>query len=59
MGKNHCLFERGPGYKAINEVDNIVTLTKVEVDDFLGPLEKFSNEEEALTKVVIKLCRIL
>ena len=54
-GKNHCLFERGLGYESINDVEHVATLTKAEVDEFISTLEKFGNEEEALTKVVNKL----
>jgi hypothetical protein len=54
-GKDHYLFERGPGYKTINDVEHVATLTKAEVEEFIGALEKFSNKEEALTKVVNKL----
>ena len=54
-GKNHYLVERGPGYDIINDVENIVTLTKAEVNEFLGALTGFGAKEEGLTKIVGKL----
>lgn len=54
-GKDHILVERGLGYEIINDVENVVTLTKVEVNEFLGALAKFNTKEEGLTKIVGKL----
>jgi hypothetical protein len=54
-GKNHYLVESGPGYEIVNDVENVKTLTKTEVEEFIDTQEKFSREEEALTKVVSKL----
>jgi hypothetical protein len=54
-GKNHYLVERGPGYEIINDVENVVTLSKDEVNEFLGSLAEFNTKEEALTKIVGKL----
>jgi hypothetical protein len=51
-GKDHILVERGSGYEIINGVDDIVTLTKSEVNELLGALDAFSAEHEALIKVV-------
>jgi hypothetical protein len=54
-GKDHIFVERGPGYEIINSVEDLVTLTKAEVNELLGALGAFSTEHEALTKVVKKL----
>lgn len=54
-GKDHYFVERGPGYEIINDVDDVVTLTKTEVNELLGALAAFSAEYEGLAKVVKKL----
>ena len=53
-GKDHYFVERGPGYEIINDVEDVVTLTKVEVNELLGALTAFSAEYEGLAKVVKK-----
>jgi hypothetical protein len=54
-GKDHYLVERGPGYEIINGVENIVTLTKIEVEELLDALASFGTEHGALTTIVNKL----
>ena len=54
-GKNHYLVERGPGYQIINDIEDIVTLTKTQVNELLGSLTDFSVRLEGLAKVVKKL----
>jgi hypothetical protein len=54
-GKDHYFVERGPGYEIINGVEDVVTLTKAEVNDLLGTLASFSAEHGALTTIVSKL----
>jgi hypothetical protein len=54
-GTKGCLFERGPGYEPINDVEHVKSLSKDEIDEFLGTLERFSSEQDAITKVVKKL----
>jgi hypothetical protein len=54
-GKDHYFVERGPGYEIINNAENVVTLTKTEVNEMLGALAAFGAEHEGLTKVVKKL----
>jgi hypothetical protein len=54
-GKDHYFVERGPGYEIINGVEDLVTLTKAEVDELLGALTTFGTEHECLTTVVNKL----
>ncbi len=54
-GKDHIFIERGPGYEIINNIEDIVTLTKSEVNELLGTLDKFGDEYKGLTTVVNKL----
>jgi hypothetical protein len=54
-GKDHYFVERGPGYEIINGVEDIVTLTKAEVNELLGALVSFGAEHSALTTIVNKL----
>jgi hypothetical protein len=54
-GKDHYFVERGPGYELINGVEDMVTLTKTQVNELLRALASFSAEDEGLTAVVNKL----
>jgi hypothetical protein len=54
-GKDHYFVERGPGYEIINDVEDLVTLTKAEVNELLGVLTSFGAEHEGLTTIVNKL----
>jgi hypothetical protein len=54
-GKDHYFVERGPGYEIINGVEDLVTLTKSEVDELLGTLAAFGEEHKGLAAVVNKL----
>jgi len=55
IGKKHILNERGPRYEIINDVENVATLTKAEVEELLEALSLFGNQDEALTSIAKKL----
>jgi hypothetical protein len=50
-GKDHYFVERGSGYEIINDVEEVVTLTKTEVHELLGALATFGAEREGLTSI--------
>jgi hypothetical protein len=51
-GNNHILFERGPGYEIVNDVDCIVTLTKEETMELLNSMDNFRVRTNAVKTIV-------
>jgi Bifunctional DNA primase/polymerase, N-terminal len=51
-GNDHILFERGPGYVTVNDVDCIVTLSKEETIQLLEALDRFKAETNAVKTIV-------
>jgi hypothetical protein len=51
-GNDHILFERGPGYEIVNDVDCIVTLSKEETIQLLEALDRFKAKTNA-TKTIV------
>jgi hypothetical protein len=51
-GNNHILFERGPGYEIVNDVDCIITLSKEETTQLLETLDRFKAKTNAVKTIV-------
>lgn len=51
MGTGYYLVERGPGYKSINDLKCLVTLSKKQVKELLYVLEHFESEAKAIRNV--------
>jgi hypothetical protein len=54
-GKDHYFAERGLDYEIVNGVEDVVTLTKTEVNELLLALATCGAEQKALTTIVKKL----
>jgi hypothetical protein len=52
IGKDHILAERGPGYEILNDVDNVVTLSKEETTQFLDALDSLKSESNGIRTVL-------
>jgi hypothetical protein len=51
-GNNHILFERGPGYEIVNDVDCIVSLSKQETMQLLNALDNFRVRTNGVKTIV-------
>ncbi|HKG86827.1 MAG TPA: hypothetical protein VKA95_00770, partial [Nitrososphaeraceae archaeon] len=51
-GNDHILFERGPGYEIVNDVDCIITLSKEETTQLLETLDRFKAKTNAVKTIV-------
>jgi hypothetical protein len=59
IGTNQYLIERGKGYEAFagRGIESTVTLSKEEVNEFLGILDEFERETKAISSVAGKLIK--
>src|SRR5215204_4065350 len=51
-GNNHILFERGPGYEIVNDVDCIITISKEETVQLLEALDRFRAKTNGVKTIV-------
>ena len=45
-GRRHYLVERGPGYEIVNDIQSLVTLTKIQVEELLSHLGRLQPQQE-------------
>ena len=55
MGTGYYVVERGPSYESINDLECLVTLSKIQVEELLNILGYFESETRALRNVCSKL----